>query len=66
MTCQLAAERRQKLKGTTMSTTLTVLSNVPDVVADAPTATKLVLVATRVVSARIIVPTLAARLTASD
>ena len=49
-----------------MSTTLTVLSNVPDVVADAPTATKLVLVATRVVSARIIVPTLAARLTASD
>ena len=41
---------------------LTALSIVPDVVADATTATKIVLALTHVVAAAIIVPSLAARL----
>jgi peptidoglycan/LPS O-acetylase OafA/YrhL len=41
---------------------LTALSVVPDVLADAPTATRLVLAATHVVAAAIVIPALARRL----
>jgi hypothetical protein len=47
----------------TLSTVaLTLLSFVPDVVADATTATKLVLVATHVVAAAVVIPVIARRL----
>jgi hypothetical protein len=58
------ARRASHARHTFVSTTLalTALSFVPDVLADAQTATKLTLVLTHVVAAAIVIPALASRL----
>ena len=56
-----AAHARHTFVKTTLA--LTALSFVPDVFADAQTATKLTLILTHVVAAAIVIPALAARLT---
>jgi Family of unknown function (DUF6069) len=55
--------RRPRQTFVTATIALTVLSLVPDVIADAPTATRLVLALTHVVAASIVIPALASRLT---
>ena len=55
--------RRPRHTFVTSTIALTALSIVPDVTADAHTATKLVLALTHVVAASIVIPTLASRLT---
>jgi hypothetical protein len=59
------ARRADRPRHTFVSTTLalTALSFVPDVLADAQTATKLTLILTHVVAAAIVIPALASRLT---
>ena len=56
-----AAHARHTFVSTTLA--LTALSFVPDVLADAQTATKLTLMLTHVVAAAIVIPALASRLT---
>jgi hypothetical protein len=58
------ARRSAHARATFLKTTLalTALSFVPDVLADAQTATKLTLILTHVVAAAIVIPTLASRL----
>ena len=58
------ARRAVHARHTFVSTTLvlTALSFVPDVLADAQTATKLTLILTHVVAAAIVIPALASRL----
>jgi hypothetical protein len=60
----IMARRAQRPRHTFVVTTLvlTALSFVPDVLADAQTATKLTLVLTHVVAAAIVIPALASRL----
>lgn len=55
--------RRPRHTFVTTTIALTALSIVPDVTADAQTATKLVLALTHVVAAAIVIPALASRLT---
>lgn len=54
--------RRPRATWTRTSVTLTVLSFVPDVLADATTATKVLLVLTHVAAAAIVIPAVARRL----
>ena len=58
---RLCRDRRSRFVAVTLA--LTALSFVPDLTADATTATKLTLILTHVVAAAIVIPALAGRLT---